>query len=500
MNLNRILQFSILLSLACSAFAIAQASDPTTDGAENDEAITLLDKTVPVADAGPPEEDPEPDGIDDRELLLAEFAQYKEMRDGGALDQAENIAKRIIELSIRISGPTSNDTAMALNNLAVVQHQTKDYEASQQNFSAAIEIIEDNEDQLNKGLINPLRGLGASQLESGRPDLATRSFGRAVHISHVNEGPHNLEQVEILEALAETHLRLGSMEEAKKNQDLIYALNLRHYAGNAMAMVPSLLRRASWQRRTGYILDERATYRRIIRIIESVNGKDHLTLIQPLMKLGESYFFVDTSESSSYQSAVANSGETYFKRAVRIAAESPDADWMTLATAKIALGDFYNFRSEINRARSNYRDAWELMSVEEDRLDTRKSVLEVLTPLNGDTIPRFAGDASSADRRPDDNNLREGRIVVSYDVDSRGRVSALKIIEANPVEFDDMRRSIQHELRTRIYRPKFENAEPVDSPNQMLSHVFYYRQDELDELRKESGATAPQPEEEPDQT
>ncbi len=499
MIFNRILQLFALLPLAFSALAIAQDDEPATDDPANDEAITVLDQTVPVAEEGPPEEDPAIEGIDDMQLLVAEFERFKELKANGVLDQAENVAKRMIELSIRISGPTSNDTARALNNLAVVQHETGNYEAAQQNFSAAIEIIETNEDQLNEALINPLQGLGASQLESGRPDLAVRSFGRAVHISHVNEGPHNLDQIVILEALAETNLRLGSAEDAKYNQDMIYALNIRHYAGNSMAMLPSLMRRAAWQRRTGYILDERATYRRVIRIVESVNGKDHITLIEPLMKLGESYFFVDTSESSSYQAATAASGEMYFKRAVRIAAENPDADWAILAKAKIALGDYYNFRSNPNRARSNYRSAWHLMSAEEDRLEIRKRVLEVLTPLNEDTIPRFAGEANSADRQPDDNNLREGRIVVSYDVDARGRVTSLKFVEANPVEFDDMRRYIQREMRTRIFRPRFEDAEPVSSPNQMLSHTFYYRKDELDEMRAEKAAESP-PEEEPDQT
>ena len=499
MTVIRTLRIIALLPLALSAIAIAQEVNSATGDPLDEEAITILDQSVPVAEEGPPEADPELNDIDDRDLLLAEFARFKELKAAGALDEAENVAKRIIELSIRATGPKSDDTAKALHNLAVIQHQTNDYEAAQQNFSAAIEIIEDNEDQLNERLINPLQGLGVSQLESGRPDLALRTFTRAVHISHVNEGPHNLDQIVLLESLAETNLRIGAPEDAKNNQDMIYALNIRHYAGNAMAMIPSLMRRAEWQRRTGYILDERATYRRAIRIIENANGKDHVTLIEPLMKLGESYFFVDTGESSSYQAATAASGEMYFKRAVRIASENTDADWLILAKAKVSLGDYYNFRSELSRARSNYHDAWVLMSEEEGRLDLRKNTLEVLTPLNEEPIPRFAGDASSADRRPDDNNLREGEVIIAYDVDSRGRVAQLKIVEARPVEFDDMRRYIQREMRARIYRPRFVDAEPVDSPNQTLSHKFYYRQDELDELRENSGAQSP-PDGESDQT
>ena len=488
MNFIRFLQFAAIAPITFSVATYAQDSDAEADVSADEEAIMILDQVVPVAEEGPPEEDPDFEPVDERESLIAEFQRFKELKEAGALDEAENIAKRIVELAIRATGPTSDETAKALNNLAVVQHLTADYEAAQQNFSAAIEIIEDNEDQLNEKLINPLRGLGASQLESGRPDLASRTFRRAVHISHVNEGPHNLDQIGILESLAETNLRLGSLEEAKNNHDMIYALNVRHFEGSSIDMVPSLLRRAAWQRRTGYILDERATYRRVIRIIESTNGKDDVTLISPLMKLGESYFFVDTSESQSFQAATAASGEMYFKRAARIAEENPGADWAILAKAKLALGDFYNFRSEQSRALRSYRDTWDLMSVEEDRLDTRKVTLEVLTALNDDPIPRYAGDATFRDRDADNNILREGRIIMTYDVTVRGRVSALKVVEATPVEFDEMRRFVQRELRTRIFRPRFEDAEPVASPNQVFTHTFYYQQEELEKRREENAA------------
>lgn len=486
----RFRQFVAVLLLSVAAVATAQ------DDAADDEAITILDQTVPVADEaldaaapGAPDDGVD-EAIDPHEQLLLDFERFQELREAGSIDEAENLAKRMVETSIEISGPTSNNTAKALNNLAVVQHATEDYEAAQQNFAAAIEIIEDNEDQLNAALMNPLRGLGAAQLESGRPDLAARSFGRAVHISHVNEGPHNLEQIEILESLAETYLRLGEVDTARDNHDMIYSLNLRHYEDNAIGMVPSLMRRASWQRRTGYILDERATYRRVIRIIEAYNGKDDISLVLPLMKLGESYFFVDTSDAVPYQAATAASGELYFKRAVRIATEHPEADWTTLANAKLALGDYYNFRADVGRARSNYADAWSLMSEEPERFDFRANALEVLTPLNVDPIPRYVGDATRRDREDNNPGIREGRVVVSYEVNARGRVKQLTIVEASPTEFNDIQRMVQREMRTRIFRPRYVDGQPVATPNQVLSHTFYYLQEDLDELRDEAESSS----------
>lgn len=465
----------------------AAAEDAAPDVAAADERLDLLDQTVPVADdvTGPPEADDAPE-LTDREQMMAEFERFKSLEAAGVFDQAENVAKRVVEMSIQLNGPRSNDTARALNNLGLIQHRMRNYEAAQQNFQSAIDILTENEDKLSRMLINPLKGLGASQLEGGRPDLAADTYGQAVHISHVNEGPHNLEQIEILEALAETNLRLGQLQEARDNQDSIYALSLRHFSGSAMDMVPSLLRRAAWQRRTGYILDERATHRRIIRIIESEKGKDDVALIEPLTRLGQSYFYVDTSESTSYQSSSVASGEMYFKRAVRIAEEHPNSDWVTLADSKLALADYYNFRGDQGRARKTYADVWELLSADEERLGKRREELERLTALNADPISQYIAGATRNDLLTGSTDLREGRIVVGYDVSSRGRVSSLKIVEVDPEDFDDMRRYVVRELRTRIYRPRFEDGEAVDTPNQVFTHSFYYLQGELDKIREQS--------------
>ena len=126
------------------------------------------------------------------------------------------------------------------------------------------------------------------------------------------------------------------------------------------------------------------------------------------------------------------------------------------------------------------------------RLETRRKVLEVLTALNDENLPRFAGSASSGASEADDPDLRQGRILLSFDVNDRGRVTGLKVVEASPIEFESMRRTVQRDVRSRVYRLRFEDAEPVESPNQAVSHTFFYRQEELEELREESGATSEQ--------
>lgn len=422
------------------------------------------------------------------ELLEDEFRLFKELMSENVYDEADTVAKRVVELSIETHGPRSNQFAKALTNLAIVQFHTEQFDASVQNFEAAIEIIEDNEDRLNAQLINPLKGLGAAQLESGRPDLASRTFRRAVHVTHVNEGPHNLDQLELLESIAETHIRMGDIDSAKDAQDTIYAINIREHRLDSPALVPSLMRRAKWQHRAGFIYDERATYRRAIRIIEEHEGKDSVNLVEPLILLGRSYFYLDTSGQVSFHDSSMASGEIYFRRATRIASESPDGNWQVVAQAGLALGDYYIYSNNPNRAQQVYTETWELLSQDEDSLQVRRQQLERIVPLKQEDLPMYvsAETRTSGDDRTDP--MLQGRVSVRYDISTRGRAANVELVEASPPEFERMANTVQRQLRRQIFRPRFEDGNIVSTPGQVLHHKFFYRQSELDALRAELDA------------
>ncbi len=473
------LSFAALL-FSLSAIAIGQETP------SEDETAGPLDQAVPVAEQAPvamPENEPAPAITEDD--VLREFARFRDLLAEQNYDEADISAKRVVEMTMKVHGPQSLEAAKALNNLAIVQHNNQQYAAAIQNFTSAIEILEVVRDRLNEELVNPLRGLGAAQLGEGRPDLAARSFGRATHITHVNEGPHNIEQIEILESLAEAQVRLGDLEAARDTLDRINALNVRHFADNALGLLPSLMRRAEWQHRAGYYNDERITYRRAIRILETTVGKEDPRLVDPLIRLGKSFYYNEPVTDGS-RTSLALTGETYFKRAVRVAEAVEDFPWLELAQARLALADYYISNETHNRARSIYLEVWNELSRDEDRIELRHELLERPVPIREESLPRFSrGGANSQSSA----GLLTGAIVVDYTVSARGRVKNIRT-EARPAEFTDMQRMVHREIRRRIFRPILEEGVPVESGNQVFRHEFYYSEAELEELRQKKAAAA----------
>jgi tetratricopeptide (TPR) repeat protein len=481
---------SLLLLTPLAATAQDEAADAEVFGPDfsSQEVVDPAEQTVPVADEpqasdeeaglGAPEPDP---NATTEERLLAEFDRYRRLVYDGVFDEADIAAKRIVEMAIKVYGPQSRETANALNNLGIVQHNNGQFDAAIQNFRSSVEIIEQVEDRLNGALVNPLKGLGAAQLSNGRPDQARKTFTRAAHITEVNEGPHNLDQVEILESIAETYIRMGDTKSARNTLDRIHIINVKHFEEDPVGLLPSLMNRADWQHRAGYYAEERTTYRRAIRIVETSAGKNDPLLVEPLRRLGESFYFVDTTMSATQQQGLITTGELYFKRAARIAEKSEELDWRERARAALALADYYTFVDSLNRSRKGYKDVWDMLADDSEKLALRDEWFRDPQPLRQNLLPTFAGTPPSGGSPPDD--LATGRIVVDYTVSTGGRVRNLRT-EAFPIEFTDMQRMVHREIRSRVYRPRLVDGVPVDAEDLRLEHTFTYLKSDLETLRE----------------
>ncbi|MDH5456513.1 MAG: hypothetical protein OEY37_10605, partial [Gammaproteobacteria bacterium] len=249
--------------------------------------------------------------------------------------------------------------------------------------------------------------------------------------------------------------------------------------------LPSLMRRADWQHRAGYYNDERITYRRAIRILETTVGKEDPRLVDPLIRLGKSFYYNEPITDGS-RTSLALTGETYLKRAVRVAEAVEDFPWLELAQARLALADYYISNETHNRAHSIYLEVWNELSRDEDRIELRHELLERPVPIREEGLPRFSGGGANSQSSA---GLLTGVIEVEYTVSARGRVKNIRT-EARPAEFTDMQRMVHREIRRRIFRPVLEEGVPVASGNQVFRHEFYYSEAELEELRQKKAATA----------
>jgi tetratricopeptide (TPR) repeat protein len=144
------------------------------------------------------------------------FAQFADAQSTGMWEEADLLAKQIVEYSIESHGFYSKHTSTALTHLASSQAAHGERSAAIQNFVAAIGIIERLESRLSADLIDPLQAMGVAQFRLGDTDRASDAWYRALHISHVNLGPHNIEQVEILQSIAYLYYGAGMIAEARK--------------------------------------------------------------------------------------------------------------------------------------------------------------------------------------------------------------------------------------------------------------------------------------------
>lgn len=430
----------------------------------------------------PEEEEPE-EPRSKREMDMAEigrlFELYKESLVTENYLEADTLAKQIVELTIKVYDVNSLESAKALTNLAIVQHNNREYEAAETNYQTSIEIIEQTTDRLNAALINPLKGLAATQLAIGRPDMARETFDRAIHVSQVNEGPHNKDQIAVLESLAEIFIAVGDHKGAVDIQERMFAIESRNIDPDSVDLIPALKHQAHWQHRLQLYDRERVSWRKIISVIEDEHGKDDLQLIPPLTSLGKSYLYITPVEYDMQPEVSVASGESYLRRANRIAEENPDSTWQIHEQTMLALGDYYVLSGRANRASRVYIELWDVLSTDEERLRNRRDNLEELNLLQNIYPPKYYRSESIEEGFPDEDEYETGTVSFGFTVDTSGRPSSVEHIETRPPEFEDMRERVRRNLRYIVYRPRMKDGELVSTPDVVYTHEFYYRPEDI---------------------
>lgn len=500
-------QYSLLalLALACPvAYGGGQASGAATAETEvGTVSIPQRYRRYDAGDSGDAEVDAAGESSDDYQLIEDDggddyveppsqreqdtadlrrlFDLFREALANDDFLEADTLAKRVVELSIRLNGIDSVDSAKALTNLGIAQHNNRDYDSAMLNFAAAVDIIERIDNRLSPALINPLQGLAATQAATGRPDLARETYQRAVHVSHVNDGPHNPDQVDTLESMAELNISTGDLDDAGDIQQSIYSIQSRNIDPDSLDILAALENRANWEHRLQNYHRERITWRQYIDVIEKHHGKDSLELIPPLISLGKSYLFISPSEFDYQPEASASSGESYLRRANKIADENPDSDWKAVERTLLSLGDYYILSGRPSRAADVYEEAWNVLSVDEDpeRLAHRRANLESINVLQDAYPPKYYESMLEDNGQPPPASFETGTISFGYTVSPTGRITQLHHIETQPAGIKNFESVVGRSLRRLIYRPRVMDGQLIHTPDVVFAHEFFYRPSDL---------------------
>ena len=429
-------------------------------------------QNIALADSTTPSERPSAAQVEE---LKQRLNLYHEAMNSRQYAEADILAKRIMELSIIVNGRDSVNSANALTNLALVQHRQNQYVFAILNYQAAIQTIEQIDGILSADLIRPLQGLGHTEMEMENIDRARDVFERAVHISHVNDGPRNPEQIESLNAIAETYLLTGYVKGALDIQQNIYALSARANGPESASFIPALQQHAQWMRKLGLYNRERAAYRQILSLQNKHLGESDLNMIPTLLALGMSrYNFGNVPWDTLYIPRAAGP-DYYLRRASRIAIVQPESNWKLAADTAIAVGDYYTVTRRSARARYAYIEAWHRMSADPEGLSTRREQLEWPKLLQSPHLPEYYEDQMPLFEPTNTDNFLRGTITAEFDVSFSGKPVNIRLIESQPPGLIEIERRLVLTLKNLMHRPRFEDGSRVVTRQVTYTYEFYYR-------------------------
>lgn len=469
----------------CLLLALALVCGPAALAAEPDPAADAHADPVRTSAALPEDEDP---------LSDAAIAETERAAAQGASIDLFRADPRIVP------DPVAADIEIMLDQ-GRNQRLAGDYLEAARTIEDALERIEDDYGVWDQRNVTALTELGAVQAALGRVDEAIGTYQQALHVNRVNQGLHDVTQLDILDDLTELSVAARDWEQANQLQEYGFYVQQRQYGAGSTLLVPGLYRLAGWYRRTGAVFQARALYERAVQILEAAYGPDDVRLIDALQGIALTYrlerypvatraqrdqadaFTISTGPRQG-DIAIADArtvvnrygeGEEALARIVEIHDANPDTAPREKAEALLDLGDWYLIFDKWSSAFDVYARARELLATDgwdEARIASLFSEpMPLVFPLpDPPSPPSYASRATE----------QRGFVDLVYDVTDRGRVSTVDVVAAEPEGLMDFR--TRKAIKAARFRPRFEAGEPVATNGIEYRHSFvYYREPERSE-------------------
>ena len=372
------------------------------------------------------------------------------------------------------------------------------------------------------GVYDPATGeyllsVGLVYQNNGQHDDAVDAFSRALQIKRVNDGLQSTGQLLILEQLVKSNIANADWEEVDRNYQQLLWIHKRNYDAGDPRLLPVVDKVGRWKLKAykENLLDGSAIrvigeseklFRNTIDILERQYGENDPRLINPLYGRALTNYQYAIEVANTPQDEFHGAGSptrtqvicrtiptpnggarricntirvpdpSYYatqssnkdfalgqrivavgkalKHIVQIHENNPELPKDSHARALVHLGDWSLLRGKKTTAYKNYKAAYQLLV---DSSEHQEVVEELFgKPQN---LPALRLPLPEIDDKLEEEKTTT--VLASFDVSRSGRAKNVQIIESEPEDATSARRKAKKTIRARLYRPRFENGEPV---------------------------------------
>ena len=372
------------------------------------------------------------------------------------------------------------------------------------------------------GVYDPATGeyllsVGLVYQNDGNHDEAVDAFTRALQIKRVNEGLQSTGQLLILEQLIKSNIANADWEEVDRNYQQLLWIHKRNYDAGDPRLLPVVDKVGRWKLKAykENLLDGSAIriigeseklFRNTIDILERQYGENDPRLINPLYGRALTNYQYAIEVANTPQDEFHGAGSptrtqvicrtvptpnggarricntirvpdpSYYatqssnkdfalgqrivavgkalKHIVQIHENNPELPKDSHARALVHLGDWSLLRGKKTTAYKNYKTAYQLLVDSGEHQEVIKELFG--KPQN---LPALRLPLPEIDDKIEEEKTTT--VLASFDVSRSGRAKNVEIIESEPADATSARRKAKKTIRARLYRPRFENGEPV---------------------------------------
>lgn len=356
--------------------------------------------------------------------------------------------------------------------------------------------------------------LGQLQQDAGDFDAALVSYERSMQVLRINHGLFSVEQVPVMKAIVNLHVKRGDLAGASAMQESLFNLQTRHHGMEDVASVPALLEWADWNVDLFLLQDDMAPYlfssdaeqlRMRLRDPHLALAYTHYTTALQLMKqqptladerlvtterklAAVNFIFnrrvrdvAQKLPSYSSQERSFNSpgqvleqadimhfadGSSALRRAIDYSSSVPDPDYDFIAARMMELGDWYLLFDRRTAALETYEDALHLMTSAQL---PQEDVDRIMAP----GMPVQTPDTSYLPQQDKRRTPHAGYIDVEFDLTRYGMAVKPRIIGSSSDDDTRIRRELIHTIRNCRFRPKFVAGSAVNDETIRLRYYYH---------------------------